>query len=52
MPEYLSPAVFIEEVPSGVKPIEGVGTSTAAFSTGSAAPDRLPSGSAAATSGS
>lgn len=31
MPEYLSPSVFIEEVPSGVKPIEGVGTSTAAF---------------------
>jgi len=31
MPEYLSPAVFIEEVPSGIKPIEGVGTSTAAF---------------------
>lgn len=31
MPEYLSPAVFIEELPSGIKPIEGVGTSTAAF---------------------
>src|SRR6266568_5286971 len=31
MAEYLSPAVFIEELPSGIKPIEGVGTSTAAF---------------------
>src|SRR5438034_914202 len=31
MPEYLSPAVYIEELSSGVKPIEGVGTSTAGF---------------------
>jgi len=31
MPSYLSPAIFIEEPPSGVQPIEGVGTSTAAF---------------------
>lgn len=31
MPEYLSPAVYVEEVPSGIKPIEGVGTSTGAF---------------------
>ncbi len=31
MPEYLSPAVYVEEVSSGVKPIEGVGTSTGAF---------------------
>jgi uncharacterized protein len=30
MPEYLSPGVFIEEIP-GAKPIEGVGTSTGAF---------------------
>src|SRR5262249_9436003 len=30
MPEYLSPGVFIEEIP-GIKPIEGVGTSTGAF---------------------
>lgn len=30
MPEYLSPAVYIEEIP-GAKPIEGVGTSTGAF---------------------
>src|SRR5688572_8522943 len=28
MPEYLSPGVYIEEIP-GVRPIEGVGTSTA-----------------------
>jgi phage tail sheath protein FI len=31
MPEYLAPGVFIEEVPSGVHPIEGVPTSSAAF---------------------
>jgi phage tail sheath protein FI len=31
MPEYLSPGVYVEEVPSGIKPIEGVGTSTGAF---------------------
>ena len=31
MPEYLSPGVFIEEVPSGLKAIEGVSTSTAGF---------------------
>ncbi len=31
MAEYLHPGVYVEEVSSGVKPIEGVGTSTAAF---------------------
>jgi uncharacterized protein len=31
MPEYLSPAVYVEELSSGVKPIQGVGTSTAGF---------------------
>ncbi len=31
MPSYLHPGVYIEEVPSGSKPIEGVSTSTAAF---------------------
>ena len=31
MPEYLHPGVYVEEIPSGSKPIEGVGTSTAAF---------------------
>lgn len=31
MPEYLSPAVYVDEVSSGSKPIEGVGTSTGAF---------------------
>ncbi len=31
MGEYLSPGVYVEEVSSGVKPIEGVGTSTGAF---------------------
>src|ERR1051326_676397 len=31
MPEYLSPGVYVEEVDRGPKPIEGVGTATAAF---------------------
>jgi phage tail sheath protein FI len=31
MGEYLSPAVYVEEVSSGAKPIAGVGTSTGAF---------------------
>jgi len=31
MPEYLSPGVYVEEVPSGANAIEGVSTSTAAF---------------------
>ena len=31
MAEYLHPGVYTEEKSSGVKPIEGVGTSTAAF---------------------
>ncbi len=31
MPSYLSPGVFVEEVPSGPRPIEAVGTSTAGF---------------------
>ena len=31
MPEYLSPGVFIEEVPARLKAIEGVSTSTAGF---------------------
>ncbi|MBI4574785.1 MAG: phage tail sheath family protein [Planctomycetes bacterium] len=31
MPEYLSPGVYVEEVDRGTKPIEAVGTSTAAF---------------------
>ena len=31
MPQYLSPGVYVEEVPSSVKPIAGVGTSTAGF---------------------
>src|SRR5262245_42490550 len=31
MPEYLSPGVYIEEVSTGNKPIEGVATSTAGF---------------------
>src|SRR5512145_688843 len=31
MAELLHPGVYVEEVPSGVRPIEGVSTSTAAF---------------------
>lgn len=31
MPQYLSPGVYVEEIDSGSKPIEGVGTSVAAF---------------------
>jgi phage tail sheath protein FI len=31
MPTYLSPGVYVEEVSSGSKPIEGVGTAVAAF---------------------
>ena len=31
MPEYLSPGVYVEEIDRGARPIEGVGTATAAF---------------------
>src|SRR5512142_1307373 len=31
MPTYLSPGVYVEEVQSGSRPIEGVGTAVAAF---------------------
>jgi Bacteriophage tail sheath protein len=31
MPTYLSPGVYVEEIPSSSKPIEGVGTAVAAF---------------------
>ncbi|MGZ4572193.1 MAG: phage tail sheath family protein [Blastococcus sp.] len=31
MAQYLAPGVYVEEVPSGIKPISGVGTSTAGF---------------------
>lgn len=31
MPEYLTPGVYVEEVSTGARPIEAVGTSTAAF---------------------
>jgi phage tail sheath protein FI len=40
MPEYLSPGVYVEEVPSAVKPIAGVSTSTAGFI--GLVPDALP----------
>ena len=38
MPQYLTPGVYVEEVPSAVRPIAGVGTSTAGF-VGSVADD-------------
>src|SRR5437763_16343425 len=31
MPEYLSPGVYIQEMPSATRPIEGVGTAMSAF---------------------
>jgi phage tail sheath protein FI len=31
MPEYLHPGVYVEEIPAGPRPIEGVPTDTAAF---------------------
>jgi phage tail sheath protein FI len=31
MPEYLSPGVYVEEIASGPRPIQGVGTSTTGF---------------------
>src|SRR5438477_9376126 len=31
MPEYLAPGVYIEEVSTGARPIEGVSTSTTGF---------------------
>jgi len=31
MPEYLSPGVYVEELPTGPRPIEGVSTSTLGF---------------------
>ncbi|ADP85011.1 phage tail sheath family protein [Pseudofrankia inefficax] len=31
MPEYLTPGVYVEEVPAAIKPIAAVGTSTAGF---------------------
>ncbi|MBD2341689.1 phage tail sheath family protein [Calothrix sp. FACHB-156] len=31
MPTYLSPGVYVEEIPSGTAPITGIGTSTAGF---------------------
>src|SRR5262245_62385923 len=31
MPTYLTPGVYVEEIPSSNRPIEGVGTAVAAF---------------------
>ena len=41
MPAYLSPGVYIEEVDSGARPIEAVGTSTAGFAGVAPNPDVL-----------
>jgi hypothetical protein len=40
MPQYLAPGVYVEEVPSAVRPIAGVGTSTAGFV--GVVPDTVP----------
>ena len=49
MPQYMSPGVYVEEVPSGSAPIAGVGTSTAGFvglvADGASMP-RMPDGTA------
>ncbi len=34
MPEYLAPGVYVEEIASGAKPVEGVGTSSGAVAPG------------------
>jgi uncharacterized protein len=51
MPQYLHPGVYVQEVPSAVKPIQGVSTSTAAFigvaSQGPVPGTVLPAGKAA-----
>ena len=44
MPTYLTPGVYVEEVPSASKPIEGVSTSIAAFVGLGPATLRQPSG--------
>jgi phage tail sheath protein FI len=31
MPTYLSPGVYVQEIPAGARPLEGVGTAVAAF---------------------
>ncbi len=40
MPNYLTPGVYVEEVPSGTRSIQGVGTTTAAFVGRAPAADR------------
>ena len=51
MPELLHPGVYVREISSGVRPIEGVSTSTAAFlgvtDKGPLPGGKLPSGKAA-----
>jgi Bacteriophage tail sheath protein len=42
MPTYLTPGIYIEEIPSGPRPIEAVGTSTAAFIGLAPNPDARP----------
>ena len=40
MPEYRAPGIYVEEVPSAIRPIAGVSTSTAGFI--GVVPDKLP----------
>src|SRR5262249_22569030 len=49
MPQYLSPGVYVEEVPSAVKAIAGVGTSTAGFISAPAGGGALPLGPGSTT---
>ena len=44
MPEYVSPGVFVEEAPARARPIDGVGTSTAAFVGAAASPGTVLAG--------
>ena len=43
MPQYLTPGVYVEEIPAGARPIEGVGTCVAAF-VGALADSEAPTG--------
>lgn len=45
MPDYRAPGVYVEEVPSAIKPIAGVSTSTA----GSLTPSRMQRSSSRVT---
>jgi phage tail sheath protein FI len=42
MPRYVGPGIYVEDVPSGARPITAVGTSTAAFLGQAPAPEAAP----------